>query len=145
MALIPCPDCGLPRIAADVAATPCPVCGRREPEPTPVALEPPPIELLPAEPESRSVRNWVLLVVVGTAGVGTLVAILALSPPDRPADATDSVTVASLPLSPLSPSLPTLPPARRPPPRRGSCRRPPRRHDRRRPSSGWTAPLVSTP
>jgi hypothetical protein len=111
MALIPCPDCGLPRTAADVEATPCPVCGRRdpEPEPAPAASEPPPVELLPAEPEPRSVRNWVLLGAVFTAGVGTLVAMLALSPPDRPADAPAPVAVASLPLSPVAATLPKLP------------------------------------
>jgi hypothetical protein len=110
MALIPCPDCGLPRDAADVEATVCPVCGRRDPEPelTPAAPEPPPVELLPVGPEPRSVRNWVLLGAVGIAGVGALLAMLALAPPDRPADAPDTLTVASTPLAPLTPTLPTL-------------------------------------
>ncbi|HVK16071.1 MAG TPA: hypothetical protein VM533_03920 [Fimbriiglobus sp.] len=106
MALIPCPDCGLPRAAADVEAIVCPVCGRRDPEPelTPVVVEPP-VELLPAEPELWSVRNWLLLAAFGIAGVGTLVAMLALAPPDRSTDAPDSVAVASSQLAPLSPTL----------------------------------------
>lgn len=116
MALIPCPDCGLPRIAADVDATPCPVCGRRDPEPTPVAAEPHPVELLPAEPEPRSARNWVLLGAVGVAGIGTLVAMLTLSPPDLSTDVPDTVTVASLPLAPLAPYLPKPTPGPEPAP-----------------------------
>jgi hypothetical protein len=93
MALIPCPECGLPRAAEDVEASACPVCGHRPPEPElltaaePVEQAPtPPVE--PPTPPPARTRSGLLPGVAFVAGLGVVAAgALWFANSNRPADA----------------------------------------------------------
>ncbi len=123
MALIPCPECGLPRAAADVEATACPVCGHRPPEPgllTPAdSAEEPPAP--PAEPPAPARGGW-LLVASLAVGLGAVAAgVVWFANRERPADAPPppAPEVAAWPAQPPLEVLATpprvAPPAAKPP------------------------------
>jgi hypothetical protein len=127
VSLIPCPDCGLPRAAADIDSSPCPVCGWQGPELVLAEADSPPAPPPPApEPEPGQTRNWVLLGAVCAAGAGVVAAMFAVPYIGRLPGPSAGVAVVSPPtpvparpgpeLAPAPRFVPELAPQPRPAP-----------------------------
>ncbi|HYH67392.1 MAG TPA: hypothetical protein VD866_22025, partial [Urbifossiella sp.] len=110
MALAPCPACGLPRAAADIA-TPCPACRWADPAPPPPLPAPAPPSPPAPEPQRPSRLPAAVLGVI--CGVLATLAVQSALPRPEPDPVTEPVPeVAAAPVYPRVPSLPVAPPPR---------------------------------
>lgn len=108
MSLLPCPSCGLPRTADDLASLDCPLCGHRElPPDEPIAVAEPIAVPVAPPPQRASLALFVGLCCLAVVGVLTVAVLDSLRQPrpvatteePRPsvAVATPSIVVALLP------------------------------------------------
>ncbi len=125
MSLIPCPTCGMPRTAEDVASLECPICGHRELPPTNPA-PPDPV----STPATRTRSRTFPIVLAGLGGVaimavlGTVAAVLQnlpkpdqLSAPLTVEPPPPAILVATIPTPSPSPSVTVVVPEPAPAPR----------------------------
>lgn len=119
MEFVACQSCGLPRIAEDAAAGPCPACGWKVGEPIPPhdeqLLKPKPVAPPPPQPEPKPDRRWGAIAAVGIAVAVFVGVMFALpgddfpAPPPEPAPVEE---VASGPTPPPAPFAHVAPPPR---------------------------------
>lgn len=115
MSLVPCPGCGLPRTAEDLASLPCPLCGGESVAESPAAVAPPPAMTIPARSPARSSRRPLWLAVAALVPIAGGAAVYLAWPkseaelvadPSKPKSSIGVATVEAAPRPRLSVAVP---------------------------------------